>query len=128
MLEVSYPSLGHGLLPELPDVLELLGSGLSRALPLASARLLLLLLPPQFQYGFLEVVGVSEFLVFRDRDLKFTTPNRDASIIIALTLLSRGMVLVGKSITDNRCLGVIYYKIIDDCNCFPKTAAKLLYL
>jgi hypothetical protein len=81
MSEVSYPSLGQGLLPELPDVSELLGSGLSRALLLASARLLLLLLPPQFRYGFLEVVGVPEFLVLRDQDLEFTTPNSNKILI-----------------------------------------------
>jgi hypothetical protein len=60
---------------ELPDVLELLGSGPSRTLPLTYARLLLLLLPPRFRYEFLKMVGVPELLVLRDQDLKFTTPN-----------------------------------------------------
>jgi hypothetical protein len=56
------------LLPELSDVSELLGSDPSRGLPLASTRLLLLLLllPPRFRYEFLEVVGIPEFLPLSD--------------------------------------------------------------
>jgi hypothetical protein len=69
---VHLPSRVH---LELPDVPELLGSSPSRVLPLASARLLLLLLPPRFRYGFLKVVGVPELLVIRDRNLEFITHN-----------------------------------------------------